>query len=309
MKHIDLAFIRTYLAVAETGSLTLAAKMVGKTISTLSYQISQLESVLGQKLFTRGNRGMMLSDEGEQFLLEARFFLETHEQISKRTKSALPSLPDTAALKRIISARKSVAKAPARKIDDFRSNLETGLLRNIFSSWQSRRADGQVLSLDDLIKSNIISSTKHNFLLMDTEETEFRCVWASDIPAHLFQLDRHGFGMTFDQAWKSPKISESRKKIFSICKSTDVPVFFSGNAPIPWHSTSYANTIDRFVSTRLDRLLVPVKIKTKKGNHSGILQIAEFRDRVSLPLPRNDNLSEEEHAASLNFIGNISVAL
>jgi len=175
--------------------------------------------------------------------------------------------------------------------------------------WQSYKADGKILSLNDLTESGVLSLPKHNALLMGSDQSEFRCVAASDTPTRLFQFDKYGFGMTFDQAWKSLKISESRRKIFSICKDADVPVFFSGNAPVPWHSSSYHTTIDQFVSTRLDRLLIPVKIKSVTGDGSGILQIAEFRDRLQIPVQKTSHLSEEEQAANLNFIGNVSIAI
>lgn len=309
MKHIDPEFVRTYIAVVEEGSLTLATKVLGKTVGALSYQILQLEAAVGHKLFVRNGRGMALSEYGRQFLPEARFLLQTHDQILDGEKDVSGPSLNKISLQRIIQAKIPITAAPTRKITRFENNLETNLLRNIFSMWQSYRADGKMLSLEDLTESGLISSNKHNAMLVDAEQSELRCVWAADVPAKLFQLDKHGFGVNFYELWKSAKIGESRRRIFSICKDTDVPVFFSGNAAIPWHSNLYSSTIDRFVSTRLDRLLVPVKIKSQSNNHSGILQISEFRDRVALPLPRITNVSEEEKAVSLNFIGNVSVAI
>lgn len=185
-------------------------------------------------------------------------------------------------------------------------NLQTPLLRKIFSIWQSYHADGKELSLDDLINSSTISLTKHNTFLYDSN---FLCIGASQAPMRLFEFDKYGFGMNIEQIWKNKKLAEPRIKIFSICKNAQRPVFFSGNAPIPWHSDSYEDTVNKFVSTRLDRLIVPVKIKSANGHGSGVLQIAEFRDRLCPPIQNNIGATEEDRAADLNFIGNVSIAI
>lgn len=187
--------------------------------------------------------------------------------------------------------------------------METQLFKSVFSAWQTYRADGQTLSLDDLVKRGMISLLKDNLIVADFEQSDLRVIGASEEPARLLGLDKHGLGITVDQVWKSPKIAERRRKIFSICKDLNVPVFFSGNGPIPWHSNSYACTIDQYVSTRLDRLLIPVTIDSKTGAQSAILQILEFRHRYNLPTSKNDGLSEEQRAANLDFIGNVSVAI
>lgn len=309
MKNIDLEFIRTYIAVVETGSLTLAAKSRGKKTGTLSYHIIQLETALGHKLFVRDGRGMKISEYGRQFLPEARFLLETHDQICDRKKTVSSAAPEKISLQNIVRARVPVSNSPIREIIHFKNNLETKLLKNIFSIWQSSRADGKDLSLDDIISHGILSLSQHTVLLMDVDQPEHRCIWASEIPTRLFEFDKYGFGITSDQIWKSPRISDSRLKIFNICKEADAAVFFSGNAPIPWHSEFYRDTINRFVSTRLDRLLVPVKIKSKNCDRRGVLQVAEFRDRWSPPIQISNNMSEEERAATLNFICNVSVAI
>jgi len=86
--NIDLAIIRNFIAVVETGSLTLAARRAMKTTAALSYQIGLLEDALGQKLFRRNGRGMTPSKEGNQFLVKAPFLLQVYDQTvnNKKTK-------------------------------------------------------------------------------------------------------------------------------------------------------------------------------------------------------------------------------
>lgn len=59
---------RLFLAIAESGSFTRAAKLLALGQPTLSRRIAQLEFQLGFALFHRGKRGTRLSPEGERLL-------------------------------------------------------------------------------------------------------------------------------------------------------------------------------------------------------------------------------------------------
>ena len=61
---MGIRVLRYFLAVAREGSLTNAANFLHVTPPTLSRQIRDLETELGQKLFTRGSRSMKLTAEG-----------------------------------------------------------------------------------------------------------------------------------------------------------------------------------------------------------------------------------------------------
>ncbi|MDR2256113.1 MAG: LysR family transcriptional regulator [Arthrobacter sp.] len=64
--------IEYFIAVAEAGSLTKAAKDILVAQPSLSQQIAALESELGAPLFERLPRGLALTGEGRVFLVEAR---------------------------------------------------------------------------------------------------------------------------------------------------------------------------------------------------------------------------------------------
>ena len=53
MRHLDLALLRTFVAVAETTSATRAADRVHLTQAAVSQQIKRLEDGLGRPLFDR----------------------------------------------------------------------------------------------------------------------------------------------------------------------------------------------------------------------------------------------------------------
>ena len=68
MLPLDSDLMRSFLAVAQTGSVTAAAELVGRTQSAVSMQIRRLEENLGQPLFLRQPRGVTLTPRGSQLL-------------------------------------------------------------------------------------------------------------------------------------------------------------------------------------------------------------------------------------------------
>jgi DNA-binding transcriptional LysR family regulator len=67
--------LRTFIAVAEAGSLSKVANSRDIAVSSVSRKVDALEEALGSKLFHRTSRVVMLTDAGEQFLPRARNIL------------------------------------------------------------------------------------------------------------------------------------------------------------------------------------------------------------------------------------------
>lgn len=75
MEHrpaLDWSLVRTFLSVAELGSLSAAARALGSSQPTLGRQIRALQDELGLELFRRRDRGLALTDAGERLLPAAR---------------------------------------------------------------------------------------------------------------------------------------------------------------------------------------------------------------------------------------------
>lgn len=74
--HIDSLLLKSFIAVAETGSFSQAATIVGRTQSAVSLQIKKLEDSLGCILFERSSRQVAMTEQGEIFLGYARRMVE-----------------------------------------------------------------------------------------------------------------------------------------------------------------------------------------------------------------------------------------
>ena len=72
---LDNDILRTFVAIAETGSFTAAADRVFRTPSAVSMQIKKLEEQLNATLFLRDARSVSLTESGETLLPYARRML------------------------------------------------------------------------------------------------------------------------------------------------------------------------------------------------------------------------------------------
>src|SRR5271154_1098806 len=92
---MELRHLRYFVAVAEEGSLTVAAKKRLHTAQpSLSRQIRDLEYEVGVPLMTRNTHGVELTAAGRAFLDHARLALTQAEAaVEAVRRAALPSKP------------------------------------------------------------------------------------------------------------------------------------------------------------------------------------------------------------------------
>lgn len=69
---MDVALLRSFVSVADTGSFSGAAERLHLTQSTISHQIARLEASIGRRLFERTTRSCSLTSAGHQLLRKAR---------------------------------------------------------------------------------------------------------------------------------------------------------------------------------------------------------------------------------------------
>lgn len=80
-RNIDTALLRAFVAVAETGGMTTAARQLHLTQAAVSQQIRRLEELFERRLFDRDRRGLNLTTAGGMLLARAQRMLAQNDEI------------------------------------------------------------------------------------------------------------------------------------------------------------------------------------------------------------------------------------
>jgi DNA-binding transcriptional LysR family regulator len=80
---IDWALLRSFLAVADHGSLSAAARELQLTQPTLGRHVAELEAQLRTKLFTRSARGLIPTEAALELLPHARLMASTAAALAR----------------------------------------------------------------------------------------------------------------------------------------------------------------------------------------------------------------------------------
>ncbi|MDH6267491.1 DNA-binding transcriptional LysR family regulator [Rhizobium sp. SG_E_25_P2] len=84
---LDLSQLRSFVAVEETGSFTLAAERLGLGQSTVSQHIQKLETTVGRKLLSRDTHRVALSIDGEAMIGYARDMLAIADRAERHFRA------------------------------------------------------------------------------------------------------------------------------------------------------------------------------------------------------------------------------
>ncbi|MGP3932081.1 LysR family transcriptional regulator [Nonomuraea sp. KM88] len=85
---VDTRLLRSFIAVAEEGTLTRAAERLFVSQPALTKQIKQLEAQLGVRLFTRSKAGMALTGPGRTLAERAPELVSAWDRALRDTRSA-----------------------------------------------------------------------------------------------------------------------------------------------------------------------------------------------------------------------------
>ncbi len=83
---VDTLQLKSFVAIAETGTFGQAAATVNRTQSALSLQIKKLEEQLGCELFDRSARRVALTPQGEIFLGYAKRMIQLQWEVFSRLR-------------------------------------------------------------------------------------------------------------------------------------------------------------------------------------------------------------------------------
>lgn len=84
MKNLPTDLLRTFVTVADTGGVTSASTVVGRSQPAVSLQLKRLETLVGATLLERAGRALRPTGEGEILLRYAREMLALNDQAVSR---------------------------------------------------------------------------------------------------------------------------------------------------------------------------------------------------------------------------------
>lgn len=87
MKWMNLHHLKYFLVIAEEGSIAAASKKLLVGQPALSAQLKQFEDWLGQKLFDRDNKRLVLNEAGEYVLRYAKAIKELEDELVTNMES------------------------------------------------------------------------------------------------------------------------------------------------------------------------------------------------------------------------------
>lgn len=140
---LDPRLLRTFVAIADTGSFTLAAERLNSTQSTVSQHLGRLEGAVGQQLIDRAARPVLPTPAGERLVGYARRLLALQDEAQH-----LLADPAGTATIRIGVPDDIVTHAMSRRFAEFarchretRLDVTTGLSRDLSKRFRAGEFD------------------------------------------------------------------------------------------------------------------------------------------------------------------------
>ncbi len=79
--NLPMDAVRSFVQVAETGSVTVAGERLGRSQPAISLQLKKLEALLDRSLFVRDNKQLRLNEDGRTFLDYALRLLALNDEV------------------------------------------------------------------------------------------------------------------------------------------------------------------------------------------------------------------------------------
>jgi len=87
-RNLSIRRIRSFVTVAEMGSITVAAKFLSQTQGAISQQISKLEEELSTELFNRTASGLLLTNAGGEIYKKAKELIVQNDNLAASSEKS-----------------------------------------------------------------------------------------------------------------------------------------------------------------------------------------------------------------------------
>jgi DNA-binding transcriptional LysR family regulator len=174
-RDIDIALLRSFVAVVETGTVTGAANLLNLTQAAVSQQLKRLEELFGTELFERHHKRLALKPSGERLMAHAQRLIALNDQVWDTMRAPAyegevrlgvphdvvgPYMPPI--LKRFDKAWPRVrVSLKCTTTPQLHESLRKGEVDLILTTEQRCGQHGEVLLEDDLVWTGAINGTAH----------------------------------------------------------------------------------------------------------------------------------------------------
>lgn len=236
---LELDVLRSFVAIADTGSFTAAAGTVFRTPSAISMQIKKLEEMLGRPVFLRDARSVSLTHDGEILLGYARRLLAINrEAVAKFLTPTISGVvrlgsPDDYGERILPQVLKRFAQTHPAVAVDVTIDTSTALLRRLgdkqldltlITYCNSAPADAEVLLSEPLVWAGAKGGCAHLREPLPISIWEEGCAWRANA---LEVLGRHG--RDFRVAYMSAHTAGQRAAVLSDLAIAPLPKSFIGD--------------------------------------------------------------------------------
>ncbi len=178
--------LKYVIAIAECGSISMAAQRMFVAQSSVSKSVAELEKEMGITIFNRNNKGVYLSEDGTNFLSYARQVIEQTELLEREFKSAPPP-------RRVFSVSSQhyafVVNAFVELVKEYGEDKYEFTLRElktaeIIEDVRTRRSDIGILFLSRFNKeviTHILSNEEMEFVKLFTAKPHVFVSWKNPL--------------------------------------------------------------------------------------------------------------------------------
>ena len=237
---LELDILRTFVAIADTGSFTAAASIVFRTPSAVSMQIKKLEDLLGRPVFARDARSVSLTNDGVILLGYAKRLLSLNrEAVSEFISPEISAVvrlgaPDDVGERILPDVLKRFAKTHPKIAVDVVIDMSTNLIKRL----EERRLDitlltcqtnqvpegGEVLLTEQLVWAGARGGSAHLCSPIPVSMWEEGCAWRAGA---VEELDARK--ISYRIAYMSAHTAGQRAAIMSDLAVAPLPNSFVGD--------------------------------------------------------------------------------
>lgn len=236
---LDIDVLRTFVAIAETGSFTAAANAVFRTPSAVSMQIKKLEETLRCSVFSRDARSVALTTDGEILMGYARRMLAINrEAVSKFIVPDVSGVvrlgsPDDYGERVLPNVLKRFAQSHPSVAVDVRIDQSANLRRRmaerelditLFTSCRNIPGEAEVLLTEPIVWGGAKGGSAYLKKPLPVSVWEEGCAWRADA---LEQLGKAG--VEYRIAYMSAHTAGQRSAILADLAVAPLPRSFIGD--------------------------------------------------------------------------------